>query len=145
MAGNKDFLKPGIKKEKPSGANALSFILSSPADLPKENEDLNKDVSEEIPQVVPSPESTTTTDEPKPIVRGEKKPRAKAPALKPVEDRRRAEDKKVVFTNSIRGSILTEIHKIIPEYKRKVDIDYNLARFLEDAAIARLETMRKLI
>ncbi|HNP96126.1 MAG TPA: hypothetical protein PKJ63_10870 [Cyclobacteriaceae bacterium] len=60
-------------------------------------------------------------------------------------DRRRKKDKKVIFTNSMRGTLLQEIHQTIDKYRKKVDVDYNLAKFLEEASQQQLKQLQSKI
>ena len=60
-------------------------------------------------------------------------------------DRRRVEDKKVVITTNIRGTIIDDIEKTIKKYRQQIDVDYNKAQFYEDGSLKQLAVLKKKI
>jgi hypothetical protein len=60
-------------------------------------------------------------------------------------DKRKVQDKKKVFTNSLRESLLNDMDETIKKYRQQVDIDYSIAKFLEDAAEAQLKKLKSKI
>lgn len=146
----KTFLKQEPKKEPVVGSSILSSLLVD--DDEQETVKAETEENEGSQQVTPAlliredKKEVTKVQATKP----ERRPVPKKPeVVKEIQservDKRKVEDKKVVFTNSIRGTLKNDIDKLLPEYRRKVDIDYNLAQLLEDAIVAQLEKMKSKI
>jgi hypothetical protein len=144
----KTFLKQEPKKEPVVGSSILSSLLV--------DDDEQETVKAETEENEGSQQVTLVIREDKKEVtkvqatKPERRPVPKKPeVVKEIQservDKRKVEDKKVVFTNSIRGTLKNDIDKLLPEYRRKVDIDYNLAQLLEDAIVAQLEKMKSKI
>lgn len=123
----KDFLNPSARRKSPASGNGLDMILRSPRELANEDK-INTD--KKVEEVKPPAEHKKTKS---------LKPNHPQPEK---VDRRRKKDKKVMFTNSMRGTLLTEIHETIDKYRKKIDVDYNLAKFLEEASQQQLKQLQ---
>lgn len=126
--------------------NLLGSLLEDDDDDYGTNNNSN---TPESPANTPKPLETPKANEPKVTPAPQERPKRE---VKPKEevvvqnvDKRKVEDKKVPFTNSLRGSILLDMEETILKYRKKIDIDYNIAQFLEEASLAQLEVLRKKI
>lgn len=62
-----------------------------------------------------------------------------------VVDKRRKSDKKEKFTSLLKGSIIEEMEEAILEYRKAIDIDYNKAKFFEEACLNHIKKLKKKI
>jgi hypothetical protein len=135
----KTFLKSQDRTVPTVGKSILGSLLSDDDEPPAEGiEPVEKPTLQVQP---PEPTVTVVTNKPEKTER----PRRPAYVISTTDnktDKRKSDDKKVVFTNSIKGSIKRDIEEILPKYRKKIDVDYNLAQLLEDAIVGQLDKMK---